>query len=1133
MMGQKPNDRRGRYSRSEIIVIILLIVMLLFLIVGTVFTVLGNLKIIYWPSNLNNVLLTVVVPALSVIIALGQWLHTSISSDKKEEKHNLPEQNIQTADVAMLNTSLVLADTSEKALTSAKKTDAIVKFTSDDIEQTDMGEAPHVENFYGRMDEIKKIKHWIVDEHCRLVSIIGMGGIGKTSLVAKLIDQEQQTFSKIFWRRLLNAPPFEHVLQDCLQFLTRGQQIPIPQEVDGQMRLLVKQLQKRRCLIILDNAEAILKSGSSAAEYKDGYEQYGKLITLLGESRHQSCLLVTSREQLKEINWLEGEGSSVHTYHLRGLNIDDARAILKNKGLSGEERSLKTLVERLAGNPQMLMIVSLAIRESYGGNISKYLDDISLNEHPDLRKFLNDQFARLSLLEQQVIYWLAIEREAISLQTLRDNSVQPVSKGRILEALEALQRRSLIEQGIAGSFTLQPAIMEVVTDRFNELVVQEVITGKPDLFARHALLKSQAKAFVRESQFQLILNVIAQKLFTMLGRRKLEEKFRQRLVVLRGLPEQPDDYEVGNILNLLVQTGYNLRGFDFSHLVVRQAYLQEANLPEVNFSYANLSTSVFTDNFGSILSVALSPYSDFLAAGTVGGEIRVWDTTSGLPLKTLRGHTNWVSSVAFSPDGKTLASGSDDQTVRLWNVTSGQCLNTFHDHINEVKSVAFSPDGKTLASGSDDQTVRLWDVTSGQCLNTLRGHTNAIWSVAFSPDGKILASGSFDQTVRLWRIDNGQCLNTFHGHTNEVWSVAFSPDGEILASGGYDQTIRLWDVTSGQCLNTLHDHTDAVWRVAFSSDGKTLASGSSDQTVRLWNVTSGQCLNILHGHANAVRSVAFSSDGKTLASGSSDQTVRLWDVVSGQCLNTLHGHANAVRSVAFSPDGKTLASGGYDQTIRLWDVVSGQCLNTFRDHINISSVAFSPDGKTLASGYFNHTVTVRLWDVTSGQCLNTLHGHTNSILSVAFSPDGKTLASGGYDQTIRLWSVVSGQCLNTLHGHSNLIWSVAFSPDGKLLISGSDDQTVCLWKISNGQCLNTFHGHTHWVRSVAFNPDGKTLASGCIDGVIKLWNRQNSKCLHTLRSDRPYEHMNITRVQGLTEVQKNTLKLLGADEEEV
>ena len=126
----------------------------------------------------------------------------------------------------------------------------------------------------------------------------------------------------------------------------------------------------------------------------------------------------------------------------------------------------------------------------------------------------------------------------------------------------------------------------------------------------------------------------------------------------------------------------------------------------------------------------------------------------------------WVSSVSFSPDGNTLASGSRDKTVRLWDATTGSPLRTLTGHTSLVSSVSFSPDGNTLASGSRDNTVRLWDATTGSPLRTLTGHTSPVLSVSFSPDGNTLASASLDKTVRLWDATTGSPLRTLTGHTS-------------------------------------------------------------------------------------------------------------------------------------------------------------------------------------------------------------------------------------------------------------------------------------------------------------------------------------------------------------------------------
>jgi hypothetical protein len=289
-------------------------------------------------------------------------------------------------------------------------------------------------------------------------------------------------------------------------------------------------------------------------------------------------------------------------------------------------------------------------------------------------------------------------------------------------------------------------------------------------------------------------------------------------------------------------------------------------------------------------------------------------------LRTLRGHTSWVTSVAFSPDGRLLASGSDDQTLKLWDVETRQEVRTLRGHTDPVWSVAFSPDGRLLASGSGDNTVKLWDVETGQEVRTLSGHTDPVWSVAFSPDGRLLASGSGDNTVKLWDVETGQEVRTLRGHTFLVVSVAFSLDGRLLASGSLDNTVKLWDVETGQEVHTLRGHTDSVWSVAFSPDGRLLASGSDDQTVKLWDVETGQEVRTLRGHTSWVTSVAFSPDGRLLASGSDDQTVKLWDVATGQEVRTLSGHTAPVRSLAFSPDGRLLASGSWDGTVRIWGV---------------------------------------------------------------------------------------------------------------------------------------------------------------------------------------------------------------------
>jgi len=1082
----------------------------------------------------------------------------------------------------------------------------------------DWGEAPYVEQLYGREQECATLRHWLVEDTCRLVALIGIGGVGKTSVASVLANLVKPSFTYIFWRSMQNAPAFSVLVADCIRLLSDQQQVAVPGDIEQQIALLLHYLQERRCLIVLDNMESVMQEGSRSGEYRAECVGYGRLLQRIGETDHQSCILLTSREKPREVALLEGSASATRVLALTGVGQKAGKELLADAGLFGTDETWARFIHLYAGNPLALKLAAEPVRELFAGDLARFLQEGGA-VFGDIYDLLEQQFQRLSAQEQELLYWLAIEREAVSLEDMYKDLVYPVAKGTFLEVLKSLRRRSMIEPQGNGTFTLQPVIMEYVTADFGAQVVKEISSGRSHIFSSHALLKAHAQEFVRESQVRFIVRPIAAQLCAHLGREKTEHKLKELLTTLRKTGTAKASYAPGNVLNLLLHLQSDLHGADFSHLPVWQAYLQGAILPALNFAHADLTSSVFTETFGNVLAVAISPDSQLLAAGTATGEIQLWRLVEGIPFLTLQGHSDWVRTIVFSPDGTTLASGSDDQTIRLWDSADGHCLNILHGHSGRIYNLAYSADGTMLASGSDDQTIRLWQSQMGQALTVFHGHSERVRAVAFSPDGSMLASGSEDKTVRLWQVNGnggqGQLLKTFSEGMGRVYTIAFTHDGSMLASGGDERSIRLWQVSTGHCLQKFQGHSGRIYSLAFGRDNATIAGAGDDQSVRIWQVSTGQCLKVLQGHSNRIRSIAFSADGNTLASGGDDQSVRLWQVASGQCLKVLQGHSSWIYAVAFSPDGGLIAHDNEDRSVRLWSVRAGHCVQTLPGHTSwVYSVAFSPDGSMVVSGSDDHTVrlwqvasgqclqvlsghtgrvrsvafspdgsmvasgsddqTVRLWQVNTGQCLRVLSGHSSRVRSVTFSPDGSMVASGSDDQTVRLWQVASGQSLQMLHGHDGTVWSAVFNHTGVLLASGSDDQSIRLWRISDGQCLHTLSGHTGRVYAAAFSPDDDTLASGSEDqtirlwevstgtcrqtltghssrvrsvtfnatdtllasgshdGTVKLWDRQTGQCTQTLRNDKPYEHMNITGIRGVTPAQKAMLKTLGAIEDQ-
>ena len=143
----------------------------------------------------------------------------------------------------------------------------------------------------------------------------------------------------------------------------------------------------------------------------------------------------------------------------------------------------------------------------------------------------------------------------------------------------------------------------------------------------------------------------------------------------------------------------------------------------------------------------------FVALFASCGNLSKEDISKFKELKTLEGHSDYVTSVCWSTDGKYLASGSSDNTLIIWDANSGQKLKTLEGHSYSVSSVSWSPDGRYFASESADESIIIWDTESGQRLKTLKGHSSGVLSVSWSPDGKYLASGSGDKTVKIWGVE--------------------------------------------------------------------------------------------------------------------------------------------------------------------------------------------------------------------------------------------------------------------------------------------------------------------------------------------------------------------------------------------
>ena len=308
--------------------------------------------------------------------------------------------------------------------------------------------------------------------------------------------------------------------------------------------------------------------------------------------------------------------------------------------------------------------------------------------------------------------------------------------------------------------------------------------------------------------------------------------------------------------------------------------------------------------------------------------LRLWDLESGQTLRTLEGHTGWVSAVAVTPDGRRAVSASG--TKRCGSGTWRAAKRSARSKVipNSVSAVAVTPDGRRAVSASADQTLRLWDLESGQTIRTLEGHTDSVSAVAVTPDGRRAVSASGDRTLRLWDLESGQTIRTLEGHTDCGQRRGGDARRSPCGLGSVTERCGSGTWRAAKRIRTLEGHTDSVSAVAVTPDGRRAVSALGGPNAAA--LGPGERPN--DPHARRPYGLGQCRGGHArwppCRLGLGDKTLRLWDLESGQTLRTLEGHTDWVNAVAVTPDGRRAVSGSEDRTLRLWDLESGQTLHT-------------------------------------------------------------------------------------------------------------------------------------------------------------------------------------------------------------
>lgn len=324
-----------------------------------------------------------------------------------------------------------------------------------------------------------------------------------------------------------------------------------------------------------------------------------------------------------------------------------------------------------------------------------------------------------------------------------------------------------------------------------------------------------------------------------------------------------------------------------------------------------------------VLCVAYSPLGDVIATGSMDNTVRLWDSETGKPIGgPLRGHSKWISSLLWEPihlvpvgSKPRLCSASKDGTLKIWDTSSRLPLFTMSGHSSLCSCVKWSGTG-VIYSASHDKTIKIWDSKDGRCTLTLKSHAHWVNHLSLSTD-LVLRRGAFDHT------------GVKPATEQEVRDIAKLNFDKIARQNGKivermvtlsdDFTMYLWDpLNSNKPICRMTGHQKLVNHVSFSPDGRYIVSASFDNSIKLWDGRDGKFIATFRGHVAPVYQTAWSSDCRLLVSCSKDTTLKVWDVRTRKLSVDLPGHQDEVYAVDWSCDGAKVASAGKDKKVRLW-----------------------------------------------------------------------------------------------------------------------------------------------------------------------------------------------------------------------
>ncbi|MFV1997051.1 MAG: protein kinase [Acidiferrobacterales bacterium] len=295
------------------------------------------------------------------------------------------------------------------------------------------------------------------------------------------------------------------------------------------------------------------------------------------------------------------------------------------------------------------------------------------------------------------------------------------------------------------------------------------------------------------------------------------------------------------------------------------------------FNINKTVTRILNGHRDEVVTLAFLRGGDALASLSAEGELRLWDTVTGLPLRRPGAAKQIIGAIDGSADGQILVWSIGDQAL-VYDIENEAVVAQPLQHDGNIRLISYSPRGDLLATVTGNRTLYVWDTASWNMVYKKTGMKADTNAVEFSKNGRLLALSDSNGEIKIISASNGGELVSFFGKSEgeEVLALAYSPDGRWLAGSGPEQFLKLWDTGIEVKDKILGNVPGSLNKLQFSSDSKWILATGQDADIQIWDVSKGEMAKRLKAPHKSISSFALSPKGDIIAVGGGGNKISLW-----------------------------------------------------------------------------------------------------------------------------------------------------------------------------------------------------------------------------------------------------------------